>query len=123
MRHFGPIDIATRCARVCAGCFVALLTIGLPTSARPQQTVAKVQSDGVGGVNTGQTAGSPVGQVGRRKTRDDASPTAVPMERIDNRIANRVQSRIRNRIDRYYNPKAGSPFSIAADDARKVKKH
>lgn len=72
---------------------------------------------------SGRTAGSSVGQVGQRQTRDTAADEAgiKPMARIGNRVQNRVQNRIRNRIDRYYSPQANAtdPFAVAGEQARK----
>lgn len=71
---------------------------------------------------TGQIAGSSVGQVGQRQSSGSAAAEAgiMPMARISNRIQNRVQSRIRNRIDRNYDPQANAsdPFVVAEDQAR-----
>lgn len=61
------------------------------------------------------------GQIGQRQTRQDATPSTMPFDRVDNRVSSRVQNRIRNRIDRYYDPQANatSPFTVASDQARR----
>ncbi len=72
---------------------------------------------------SGRAAGSSVGQVGQRQTRDTTEQqTGIkPMARLASRVQNRVQNRLRNRIDRYYDPLANAtdPFVIAGDQARK----
>lgn len=89
----------------------------------PSLRAQDVQPDQVGKSSdqkVGQTAGSGVGQVGQRLTREETAPTIEPMDRISSRVQNRVQSRIRNRIDRFYNPEANaaSPFEVAGDRTR-----
>lgn len=97
------------------GCLATLVltVLSVPTAAQqqgqPQQPL-------------GQVAGSTVGKVGQRQTREQTQTNIEPMKRINNRIANRVQSRIRNRIDRHYNPQPNvtSPFEVAAEQERRA---
>lgn len=79
------------------------------------------QGQGMPGVSAGHVKRPIVGDVGQRQTRSQAAGGVEPLLRLDDRVANRVQSRIRNRIDRYYDPQANaaSPFTVAADQARK----
>lgn len=82
----------------------------LPQS-QPSTTVA---------AHAGRVASSPVGEVGIRQTRDQATDI-VPMARIANRIQNRVQSRIHNRLDRNYDPSMNttSAFEGAEEKTKK----
>lgn len=110
--------------------FLALL-VPLPSAA---QTSARQGDDGEQQVEVqppqpqfqplptrpiGRVAPSAVGEVGQRRTREEAEGIE-PLARIDTRVANRVQSRLRTRIDRSYDPQANpaSATAIAQDRAR-----
>lgn len=70
--------------------------------------------------DTGKTADTGSGQVGRRQSARETARFAAPLSRYSNRIQNRVQTRIANRIDRDYDPTAGTqaPFETAEGRAK-----
>ena len=83
----------------------------------PQPQLTPYQTNQVGRI-----AGSAVGQIGQRQTRESAAAeTGIkPTARLVSRIQNRVQNRIRNRIDRDYDPEANATnvFKAAEEQAR-----